>query len=48
MTPRPGTWFVRSAGGQTYALVIDAYYSEAGDAAYPKFRFKPVEDVSGE
>jgi hypothetical protein len=44
LTPAAGTWFVRSVGGETYALEFDGYYSEAGDSGYPSFRWKAVED----
>ena len=44
LTPRPGTWFVRSADGHTYALEILDYYSDAGDSGYPSLRYRPVDD----
>ena len=44
LTPAEGTWFVRSVGGQTYALVFIDYYSDAGDSGYPSIRYRPVAD----
>lgn len=43
LTPVDGTWFVRSAGGGTFALQILDYYSDAGDSGVIELRYRSVE-----
>lgn len=45
LTPKAGTWFVRTAGGHTIAVEILDYYDDAGTSAMPSFRYKPVDDA---
>lgn len=44
LTPKAGTWFVRTAGGGTIALEMLGYYDAAGTSGMPSFRYKPVVD----
>ncbi|MFK7931396.1 MAG: HmuY family protein [Myxococcota bacterium] len=46
LSPKPGTWFVRGVGGQTYAVEVLDYYSDAGDSGHPSLRYRPVQDPS--
>lgn len=45
LTPKPGTWFVRTTGGHTVALEIVDYYDDAGTSAMPTLRYREVEDA---
>ena len=43
LTPKQGrVYIVRGGGGALFVLRIDAYYNEAGSAAWPEFTVKPL------
>ena len=44
LTPVPGVWLIRRAGGQAYvALQVISYYDEAGDSGVYSVAWKPIE-----
>jgi hypothetical protein len=44
LTPKQRVYVVRGATGDLFALAIDAYYTDAGAPAWPRFTVKPLAD----